>query len=309
MGFFSSKSRFILVPYLLVLIGFIGFFSLLKEPETLSYIQARADKMSITVISPELMRLQTIYFNVKIEVESNNLSVRAPSKPITLSCVAALLEPTTGTKVTYIKNDDKLTIALERSDNQPAAQFKNLTSPHLELFNKSSFITMEKAECKERNILRLPVFGYAQVGDENRVAHMNDAPASNPLIEGRIFTYGKTLQNPYFKTWLKNSLYFVSEITVPSGARIYEEKQEKPAIWSGFITFDEEDGMKVDVTTSAKNIALQIAGSNTEPYIISISNIAQIINDPNILNIQLFSLCIVFSLQILALFIKSFLPQ
>jgi hypothetical protein len=279
-------NSFILSRALLIIAAFALLAFFLPEPKTLSFVTAKTNSVKILVTNPDMMRLQANAFLIKGEGASGVIALP--------KCIVGLIKPTKDTLVTYRYLGEHMSVSLERDDGKPAVEFIGFTGKTYEPLMKSGYITLTTAECGEEPPKRLPVFGAIEIGEELKTQHSVNSASSYPLIEGTIKTYGQSMKIKHLEKWMKSSLYQVSEMDIPPGARVYQhEKDKNLAGWTGFITITEYDGMQVNVTTSAPKIAYQITDANSEPYVVEISNLSQMMNDPIVIIGQLLFLVLI----------------
>jgi hypothetical protein len=149
-------------------------------------------------------------------------------------------------------------------------------------------VAMQQDEACEREIgatdrdhwqpARLPIWGEAEIGRDFQPASGADGSAPSVLIDGKLDISSHAI--------VTHSLYEVTSLTLPVGARL-QTAPPGGALWWGVVYTDpEKTALVASLATEASSLAL-FRPNQTGPDYLSASTLAQLMEDPTVIRFHI----------------------
>ena len=162
-----------------------------------------------------------------------------------------------------------------------------------------SLVVFADATCPGQFPTRLPIWGPAQFGSELRVSAEGHA-GRGMLLNGKLVIYGHAHERLLLLR-MAPGLYPVSSIDLPAGARLTVLNPDGSASstpWWGVARVQASaNGLLVEASTEARSIALFMPGTWAGVSRVDLGGFAQLIKDPNVLQIQILIVGLLFIIQ------------
>jgi hypothetical protein len=289
------RKRLIVISGLFVagVVLYTGFVLTLPAPNLWVGFRATSESLSFRVINPEMAA-----FRIS--------GMRGTSVDGRFSaCVDAMITPKAGARMSYRRGDEKyyqITIDAPESGAETLT-IRDRGKPASVLRGNVIFAAAE--ECSGSVPKRLPVWGPAEFGEEVRPANVFGIIVPGSLIEGTIEVFAHA-QDRLLGLSFPSVVYSVTTFNVPPGSVLTTpDGVSDETTWTGFVRLPQE-GFGVEVQASSNTRAVTIrstrafSDSASSSRRIDLGQFAQVLNDPNIIQLQFFVGALMLLIQALA---------
>lgn len=222
------------------------------------------------------------------------------------SCVDAILSPRVGSRIEYRRGDEsRFSITLDGQDGGAAGTLhERATGRAREL--KGSVVFAVSPACGEEVPTRLPVWGPLVIGEELRPAGPTGEMAPGLMTSGSLYVYGRS-HDRLLGMKFPSLLYLVSSTELPAGSvlSVQDRSGELAAtIWTGVARIlESEPGFDLAVSSDARNVTIASRSLNGPDRVaerVDLGEFSQLMNDPNVIQLQIMAGVLFFMLQIVS---------
>lgn len=218
-------------------------------------------------------------------------------------CIDGVLVPAPGARVEYRRGEDdffRITV------DPPAAGTRALTlrdkGKNFSPIDLSSSLVIAADEgCAGKAPQRLPIWGLAEFGEEQRPASTSGDLVPGLLLEGTVSVFAHA-HDRLLGIRFPATVYPVNTFDVPAGSVLLSgDPADDDALWTGTATASSERGFSVKASSNAQSVQLRsVRGLNTpagDGRTIDLGKYSQFLSDPNIVQVQFVVGAFVFLLQ------------
>jgi hypothetical protein len=290
-----SRLGFILVAaflYLAVAGLYAAFWWSLPPPRLSVVFKGSTESLAYRVVNPSMASMRI--FGMRGVALDGSLN----------ACVDGILSLHPGTRVEYRRGDEsRYSITIDPQDGGTAGMFsERATGRSREL--KGSVVFAAASTCGEESPTRLPVWGPLVIGEEMRPAGPTGELAPGLMTSGTLYVYGRSHER-LLGLKFPSLVYLASTTELPAGSVLSVQDDQGNLAetgWTGIARIlESEPGFDLAVSSDTRRVTIasrSLNGPGSAAERIDLGEFSQLLNDPNVIQLQILAGVFFFLLQI-----------